>query len=203
VIEALIRIVGTLQGRVWAAPAFMAVYVLGCLLFPITPFPVAGGILFGFWPGVLYNWAGSTLGSSLAFWIARKGAREWIMKRLGRRPIPPFLRRPDFTVMLVARLVGFPPFTLINYMAGLSEAPFGTYLAATAAGMLPWTVIMSFFSNFLWKALLEGGMAGLKHELYHQAGPLLLTLVLFGALVGLSAFLGRRYLGSGTGNSKE
>ncbi len=204
-LSSFIYLVRELQGKMWAPPIFIIAYALGCLGFPISPFPVAGGILFGFWRGVLFTWMGECLGSSIAFWLARRWARPWVAKIVGKRVLPKVLAKPDFTTLLVARMVGLPPFHLVNYMCGLSEMPFGSYLGSTAAGMLPWTVIMTFFAHFLWDALLEGGAKGLKREIYHQAGPLMLTLVLFGMLIGVSAFLGRKYLGQGAagGSSKE
>jgi uncharacterized membrane protein YdjX (TVP38/TMEM64 family) len=203
-LNSFIHAVQFLQGRPWAIPVFILAYALGCLGLPITPFPVAGGILFGFWQGMLYTWAGEILGASTAFWMARKWARPLALRLLGNRPLPKFLANPNFTVLLVARLVGLPPFHLVNYFCGLSEMPYLSYVGATALGMLPWTVITTFFAHFLWDALLAGGAKGLKHELYHQAGPLMLALVLFGMMVGLSAFLGRKFLHQEeAGSSKE
>jgi uncharacterized membrane protein YdjX (TVP38/TMEM64 family) len=206
VLKSFVLVIQQLQGKAWAAPVFVFTYALGCLGFPITIFPVAGSILFGFWKGVFFTWMGESLGSSMAFWMARKWARPWVTKALAGRPLPKVLRNPDFTTMLVVRLVGLPPFHLVNYFCGLSQMPYATYLGATMVGMLPWTVILTFFAHFLWDALLEGGAKGLKRELYRQAGPLMLALVLFGMLIGVSAFLGRKFLrqeSAGGENSKE
>ena len=48
--NAIISFVGAIRGHWWATPVFLLVYCLFCLGLPTTPMPIAGGILFGFWP---------------------------------------------------------------------------------------------------------------------------------------------------------
>jgi sulfoquinovosyltransferase len=94
--------------------------------------------------------------------------------------------------MLIIRLVGFPPFTLANYLAGLSRLPSGTYLAATLLGVLPWIVFITYISDALWKVLRTAGMAGFKEALAQHGRPLTLGLVMMAGVVGLTYFMKRR-----------
>ncbi|HRY30676.1 MAG TPA: VTT domain-containing protein [Elusimicrobiota bacterium] len=195
--SAFIDMVSVLQGHPWAPPAFVAVSALACLCLPITPFYVAGGFLFGFWGGLLCNVAGTLLGTGLAFLLARRLAygrfKAWILRKYPA--VAALSESMDFRVVLVARLTGFPPFWLMNYLPGLSGIRWRSYAAGTFAGTLPWIVIVSFFSHTLWNVLVASGLKGLGHALAVHSRPLFYAgLILAGGMI-LTSFLKKRWAG--------
>lgn len=192
-LNAFIAGVELLRGQPWALPVFLVGAALSCQGLPTTIFPVVGGILFGFWGGLFANAAGFVLGSLLTFLVSRRwGSKLWARWR--SQPLPTVFRRPNFWLLLVVRLTGFPPLMMTNLLAGLSEMSVPVFLGATAVGVLPWCAMMSFFADVLWDALRAGGFAGFKATLMAYAKPLMLAGATFGALVALAAWFGRRLL---------
>jgi uncharacterized membrane protein YdjX (TVP38/TMEM64 family) len=88
---------------------------------------------------------GAIAASAIAFWFARWMGREWVQARLPAR-----LQRWDgqlathgFRTVLVMRLLLFT-FGPMQLMLGVSKVRFGSYLAASALGMLPMIALESF-----------------------------------------------------------
>jgi uncharacterized membrane protein YdjX (TVP38/TMEM64 family) len=192
-LAAVMHAVDSLRGQPWAWPVFVAAFAVSCQGLPTMIFPVIGGILFGFYGGVLANVAGFVAGSTLTFLISRRwGTRLW--EKWRAQPLPPVFQKPNFWLLLVVRLTGFPPLMLANILAGLSEMRLGVFVLATALGVTPWSAMMSFLSEILWQALRSGGMVEFKNTFISFAEPLAVVLGSFGVLVGLAAWFGRRLL---------
>jgi uncharacterized membrane protein YdjX (TVP38/TMEM64 family) len=119
---------------------FIAVYVAATVLFlPGALVTLAGGALFGPLWGTVWNLTGATLGSALAFLIARYLGAGWVSRRAGPR-----LKRLNAGVadegwrfIAFVRLVPLFPFNLLNYALGLTRIRFATYVVASAVFMLP------------------------------------------------------------------
>jgi uncharacterized membrane protein YdjX (TVP38/TMEM64 family) len=115
--------------------------------------------VFGFAWGAVLNTIGANLGASAAFWVARRLGREAVQQFLGAR-----LERLDrvsaeqgFWWLLRLRLIPVVPFNLLNVAAGLTAMPWRMFAAATAIGILPGTLVYTFFAD----ALLS---TGASHE---------------------------------------
>lgn len=176
-IHHFIRLIEALQGNPLSAPIFVLLYAGGCFIAPISLFPVAGGVLFGFGKGLIINLLAALMGASGAFGLARA---------LGRRRLEPWLRRsgeshawvaalenPTPGAFILLRLVGFPPFVITNYLAGLSFMPFRVFLWTSAVGLFPWTFVMTFFSGTFWSILRDAGMHGFRQSLLDHSRPLM------------------------------
>lgn len=170
------------------APAiYILVYSLAPVLFlPGLPITIAGGILFGpFW-GVVYSITGATIGASLAFLVARYGARDWIKARLTGpkwEKLDSEVARHGWKVVAFTRLIPAFPFNLLNYAFGLTQISFVSYAVTSFICMLPACIAFIVFSSSL-PDLLRGTVS---------TGALAgIALV---ALVSLIPFAYRKYKG--------
>jgi uncharacterized membrane protein YdjX (TVP38/TMEM64 family) len=115
--------------------------------FPLIPFAVAGGILFGMVGGFAEVLAGSTLGATAGFLCSRYVARDRIAARLNRNAtfssIDQSIRQEGWKIVMLLRMCPLP-FGPSNYAYGLTSIPFWHYLVATAVGMLPGEIVFVF-----------------------------------------------------------
>jgi len=141
---------------------YMLIYTLAPVLFlPGLPITIVGGILFGPLWGVVYTIFGSTCGATLAFLVARYGARDWVLKKLSG----PKWERLDretakhgWKAVAVARLIPAFPFNLVNYAFGLTNVPLSHYVVTTFICMLPACIAFIVFSSSL-LGLLRGSVS--------------------------------------------
>ena len=175
--EGVGRVAETLRHAWWAPAAFVAVYVVACALdFSGAVLTLAGGAIFGFWWGSLLNTIGANLGATVAFWVARGLGHDSVRALLGDRMagFDRFAQEAGFTWLLRLRLIPFVPFNLLNFAAGLTAMPWRRYAAATAIGILPATLVYSFFATALLAESQEASRAALVRVLI--AGGLLILL---------------------------
>lgn len=167
-------------GRWWAGPLFALVYAAAvAFALPASILTLVGGAAFGLWRGVLWVTLGANLGASIAFWLARRLGRPALEGLLGPR-LGTFDRTSGaagFQGLLTLRLLPVAPFSLLNFLAGLTIIPWWDYALATAIGILPGTVIYVYFAD----ALLAGSAGSSRSALLRAAGAGLL-LVGFGLL---------------------
>ncbi|MCB1356926.1 MAG: TVP38/TMEM64 family protein [Maritimibacter sp.] len=131
-----------------AVAAFVTVYVgIVALSLPgATVATLAGGFLFGLFPGVLYNAGAATLGAVLIFLAARMGLGERLAARIdassgkvGR--LKRGLDRDQWSVLFLMRLVPMVPFFVANLIPGLLAVPLHRYVVTTALGILPGAIV--------------------------------------------------------------
>jgi uncharacterized membrane protein YdjX (TVP38/TMEM64 family) len=108
-----------------------------------------GGYAFGFWTGTGLSLLASVLGCVLAFAYARLLGRRHLAGRLGRR-----VRRADevfsaapLTMTMVIRFLPVGSNLLTNLLAGLSSAPLWPFVAGSAIGYIPQTVIFALLGS--------------------------------------------------------
>lgn len=125
-----------------------AVLVVGLGLLLLGPVPrsatsVLAGVVLGFGAGVLVALAGGLLGALGAFSLSRTLGRSTALRLAGPR-LTRFDRLASdrgFASVLVGRLLPVLPFVAVSYGAGLLGVRFRPYLAATAVGLIPSTVV--------------------------------------------------------------
>jgi uncharacterized membrane protein YdjX (TVP38/TMEM64 family) len=113
--------------------------LLACALFPGPLLAGASGALFGTALGTPVSIASATLGAALAFTISRRVARRSVEHLVGDR-IPglrEWLERNGFLAVLYARIAPGLPYTVVNYVAGLTRIRLSSFVAATAIGTAP------------------------------------------------------------------
>ena len=123
-----------------------AVYVAAVLLFvPGIVLTLGAGFLFGLGRGILLVSAASTTAAALAFLIARYFARSSVEKLAQTSPrfeaIDRAIGKEGWKVVALLRLSPLVPFSLSNYLYGLTSIRFAPYVATSWAAMLPATVL--------------------------------------------------------------
>jgi uncharacterized membrane protein YdjX (TVP38/TMEM64 family) len=161
-----------------AVALFILIYILqtSFSLPGATIMTLAGGFLFGSLWGPLYVNVGATTGATLVFLAARYLFRQWVERKFGDRlgPIQGGFAKNAFTYLLTLRLIPFFPFFLVNLLSGLTRVKVSTYVAATAVGIIPGSVVYAF----------AGRQLGTTDALSELVSPrLLLAFSLLGVLI--------------------
>lgn len=144
----------------WGPPAFIAVYVLACVLFvPGSLLTLGIGAIYGLAWGTVYVSLAATTGATTAFLIGRHLARDWVTRKIGGNQgfaaLDQAIAKEGWKIVLLARLSPAFPFNLLNYGLGLTRVPLRDYVLASWAGMLPGTVLYVYLGS------LAGDLAGL------------------------------------------
>lgn len=167
-----------IRGSAWAPVLFVVGYaVLSTLEFSGAVLTLAGGAVFGFGWGAVLNTLGANLGASGAFWLARALGRDGVRALLGNRlaVVDRLTEAQGFVWLLRLRLIPVVPFNLLNLAAGMTRMSWPTFAAATAIGILPGTLVYTWFA--------DGVVAGIREA---SRGALLRTAVAGGALLLLT-----------------
>ncbi len=129
----------------WAALMFIAIMVIAmvCLL-PGVLLTTGAGFVFGVLEGTAYVVVGTTLGSALAFLIARQflgdHARVYIRDRARLSMVSNEMAPHGWKIVLLTRLIPFFPGKLSNYLFGLTRFSFGGFVAGTFVGVIPFSL---------------------------------------------------------------
>jgi uncharacterized membrane protein YdjX (TVP38/TMEM64 family) len=130
----------------WGIVVFLAAYAIGTVLFfPGSLMTIGAGLAFGLWRGVCVVSAGSILGASLAFLLARHFVRKKV--EAAARSNPRFqamdhaIGEQGWKMVALLRLSPLLPFNLSNYLYGITKVGFWPYIAASWIGMLPGTFL--------------------------------------------------------------
>lgn len=116
---------------------------------PTTPL-LLGGAAFGVWQGSLYNTVGLILGASLSYELARFLGRDFVLAVTGDRIRGIERRFQRFAFWPLVQLNFMPlPFPVLNFGAALSGVPRPLFLAAMTVGLIPSTVLHTFFMHEL------------------------------------------------------
>jgi len=124
-----------------SAAAFLLLCIAAsALCFPAAPvIGIAGGALFGCWPGLALLSLGFTIGSTLACLGARHLLRASIHDRLGARAdaIDRGFERHGAAYLLALRFNPLIPYWLVNVAVGLTAMRLRAYVPLTFLGLLP------------------------------------------------------------------
>jgi len=119
-------------------------FVLELLAVPATPLTIAAGYLFGVLQGSLIVSVTATAAASAGFLIARYGLRDMVIDRASQFPafraIDRAISKEAFRNILLLRLSPLLPFSISNYLYGLTSVDFLSYTLASWIGMLPGTI---------------------------------------------------------------
>lgn len=150
-------------------------------------FTLAGGFLFGSFVGTLYVNIAATAGATLAFLAARYLLRDWVERKFGDRlgPIQEGFARNAFSYLITLRLIPIFPFFLINLVSGLTRIRLGSYVLATALGIIPGSFV---YAN-------AGRQLGTINSLGEIASPRVLGAFALLGLLALMPILYRKFAG--------
>lgn len=117
------------------------------VLFPVSIFFVAGGLLFGPLYGWIYNFIGACFSATLAFYLSRGLGREFAVKILGdkTKKIEAAIEKEGFLILFYTRFI--IPYDPLSYAAGLTNISFKTFAGATLISIFPSSLAYSLIGN--------------------------------------------------------
>ncbi|HRC84914.1 MAG TPA: VTT domain-containing protein [Thermoanaerobaculia bacterium] len=169
----MVALLSRLQ-QAWWAPIFLVLlYILLTPLgLPATPLLVGGALVFGRALGSFYNSLGLCLGAVASYFLAKNLGGE-LIRHLGGvrlRKVERFLSRRGFFNLVAARFMPLP-FPAVNFAMALAGIRLVPFLASTALGLIPATVLWSHFYASIFEAA-----AGERAALIRRLGTILFLL---------------------------
>jgi uncharacterized membrane protein YdjX (TVP38/TMEM64 family) len=136
----------------YAPLVFIGLQILQVLVAPIpgefTGF--IGGYLFGTVPGLIYSTVGLSLGSLLAFLVARGVGMPFIRRFMGRE----FMGKSEYIIERHGAFLAFILFLIPGtpkdsfcYLLGVSPMRVGTFLLISGLGRIPGTLLLTMQGN--------------------------------------------------------
>nr|VDD37057.1 unnamed protein product [Brassica oleracea] len=117
--------------------SLLSLFILTSLTIPALPLTMSAGLLFGSLIGTIIVSISGTMAASVAFLIARYFARERILKLVEGNKKFLAIGENGFRVVTLLRLSPLLPFSLGNYLYGLTSVKFVPYVFGSWLGMLP------------------------------------------------------------------
>jgi uncharacterized membrane protein YdjX (TVP38/TMEM64 family) len=148
-VEGIERIAGDL-GVMGPAVIIAAGVISPVLFLPRWPICFAAGLLYGATWGTVLGTFASLLGATLQFFLARSFLAGFARRILSRSRLAGFTIRPEkaFTALFLLRAFPLSNFVVTNLMAGALHLRSDVYIAATALGMLPSSVMFAAWGKF-------------------------------------------------------
>lgn len=133
------------QNQFLVIGAYFLLYVLvtAFSLPGATVLTLAGGAFFGFWIGLVTVSFASSIGATLACFVARFALRDWVQNKFGDKltAINEGIDREGAFYLFTMRLVPIFPFFVINLLMGLTRMPLRTFYWVSQLGMLAGTAV--------------------------------------------------------------
>lgn len=124
---------------------FMSIYVLvTALSLPgAAIMTLAAGALFGLIAGTIMVSFASSIGATLACFVARFLLRDWVQGKFQDKlqTVNQGIEREGYFYLFTLRLIPIFPFWMINLVMGLSRMRLFTFYWVSQIGMLPGTVV--------------------------------------------------------------
>ena len=163
----------------------MYVVVAGLALPGAAILTLAGGFLFGSVLGTLFVNLGATTGALLAFLAARYLLRDWVEHRFGKwlGPLQQGIAKDAFNYLMTLRLIPLFPFFAVNLVSGLTRMSVGTYVAATALGIIPGSFAYAY----------AGRQLGTINSLREVVSPNVITAFVLLGVLALAPILYKKF----------
>lgn len=167
--------------------AYIALYVL-IVAFSLpgaTIATLAGGFLFGLFPGALYVVASATMGAIVIFLAAKWGLGVALSARMdassGRvKRIKQGIAENEMSMLFLIRLVPVVPFFVANLLPALVGVGLGRYAFTTFFGIMPGTVVYTWVGVGLGEVFAMGETPNLS---------IIFEPVILGPILGLCALV--------------
>lgn len=131
----------------WAPLVLIALYAFTAPLgIPMTPYVVAGAVVFGFAAGSIYNVAGLLLGAATSYFLALALGRDFVVyiTRGRLRRAERVFERSGFWPLVQTRFLPLP-FPVVNFGAALAGIKTPLFLTTSLIGIIPSTLVHTFF----------------------------------------------------------
>nr|WP_323777603.1 TVP38/TMEM64 family protein [Amylibacter sp.] len=146
-----------------AALVFTAVYVavVGFSLPGAAVMTLAGGFLFGIFPGALFCVIGATLGAMAIFLAAKTGLGDALHAKLTERPglirrMESGLRENEISYLFLMRLVPAIPFFLANLAPAFLGVGLRNFTLTTFFGIMPGSIVYTSVGSGLGAVFASG-----------------------------------------------
>jgi uncharacterized membrane protein YdjX (TVP38/TMEM64 family) len=166
---------------VLASLCFIAIYIL-VVAFSLPGAAIvslAGGFLFGLFPGALYNVGAATVGATAIFMAARMGFGEALSAKMDSSKgaigkIKEGLKTDEISYLLIMRLVPAVPFFVANLIPALVGVNLRRFIWTTFIGIIPGGVVYTWVGAGLADVFARGETPNLGIIFEWQVlGPLL------------------------------
>ncbi|MBA3909343.1 MAG: hypothetical protein C0524_05515 [Rhodobacter sp.] len=168
-----------------SALVFIAVYIgiVGLSLPGATVATLAGGFLFGLFPGVLFNVIGAGTGAVAIFLAARSGLGASVSARIAAAGgvaarLQTGLQENEWSVLFLMRLVPAVPFVLANLIPAFVGTSLTRFAVSTFIGILPGALVFTSVGSGLGEVFARGETPDLG---------LLFTPAVLGPILGFAA----------------
>ena len=172
----------------WAPLTFAITYCLAATLFiPASALSLSAGVLFGVWIGTAAVWTGAVGCIALSFLIARYGLRARIEALASSYPrfaaVDRAIGEQGWKIVALTRLSPVFPFTLQNYLFGVSAIRFWPCWIASAIFITPGTFLYVYLGFVGGAAAAAAGSPGadalrLSLQLVGLAATVVVTLLI-------------------------
>lgn len=166
----------------------LALATLPLIGVPISPFWIAAGVVLGPVHGLGLAVVGLGVNLTLAYWVSRVVLRGVISRRLEKSGygLPDVGSDDAWKLVLAVRLIPGVPLVVQNYLLGVANVPFGTYLGVS----LP--PLTAYAAGFIW---LGDSIVTVR------GGGIVAACGLLVGLGFLLSFVRRRLVGTRTGRT--
>jgi uncharacterized membrane protein YdjX (TVP38/TMEM64 family) len=151
---------GETLGALWPFLFVGAYVLLALLMVPGAILTMLAGAFFGIVQGTVLVSVGATIVAMIAFVFARrmgqKDVEALLQKHRRARALQAAVRRSGWRAVLLLRLSPVVPFSLSNYLYGLTGVPLGSYVLATWAGTLPGALLYVWLGHLGFLSASEG-----------------------------------------------
>ena len=144
--DQLIELLQWLESRGWQA-SLLFILIMAAAIVVLAPgviFTMGAGFVFGVVKGTLLVVAGTVLGATIAFLIARYliGERpsRWLMSHVKPENLGEIMKKEGWRMIMYTRLVPLFPFKLSNYFFGLTPVRLRDFVLGNFLGIIPLTV---------------------------------------------------------------
>ncbi len=102
------------------------------------------GALYGTWSGSFIVFVGACLGAEVSFFLGRTFCRQWVLDKISQVPkvkaLEQGISREGLKLVLLTRLSPVFPFSLLNFIYGVTQVSFKDY-SIGLIGILPGTIL--------------------------------------------------------------
>jgi uncharacterized membrane protein YdjX (TVP38/TMEM64 family) len=130
-------------GVIGVALVSVAYVICTILLVPGVALTLAVAVAYGWW-ALLICFFGGMLAALISFLISRYLARDRVKRFIDKHPtiraIDTVAHEESFKTILLSRLTPVTPFAVENYAFGVTGVRLGSFLLATAIGIVPGTI---------------------------------------------------------------
>jgi uncharacterized membrane protein YdjX (TVP38/TMEM64 family) len=168
---------------------FVVAYALATVLFlPGWIFTVGAGLVYGIVGGTLVALTGAVIGATLAFIVARylvrKNIEDYTKENPRFKAIDEAIGKNGWKIIGLLRLSPLIPFNLSNYFYGITSVSLKAYVAVSAIGMIPGTLLYAYLG-----AIGKAGISGEKTQ--HSVAQYILLGVGLVATIAVTILVSR------------